>query len=91
MRGLPPPQLSFVYPPHLRLFNDGYELGWRALRERPARALSLAARKLRIFWSGAALGVTGFNFPLGLSGTRRAVDLLVPRRGGPRRRGGRSS
>jgi hypothetical protein len=81
VRGLPPPDLTFVYPPHLRLFNDGYGLGWQAVRARPADWLGLCARKLRIFWSGASLGAGGFNLPLGLGGVRRAVDLVVP--GGP--------
>jgi hypothetical protein len=79
--GLPPPQLSFVYPPHLALFNEGYTRGWDWIRASPGRFLALAARKLRIFWSGAALGFTGYNLPLGLSGTRRAVDLVVPESG----------
>jgi hypothetical protein len=79
--GLPPPQLSFVYPPHLALFNEGYARGWAWIRARPGLSLALAARKLRIFWSGAALGFTGYNLPLGLSGTRRAVDLVVPEPG----------
>jgi len=78
VQGLPPPDLSFTYPPHLRLFNEGYRLGWQAIRERPMDWIALGARKLWIFWSGASLGVTGFNLPLGLSGVRRAVDLVVP-------------
>lgn len=78
IRGLPPADLAFVYPPHVRLFNDGYRLGRQAIGERPGDWLALCARKLRIFWSGASLGAGGFNLPLGLGGTRRAVDLVVP-------------
>ncbi|HET9315485.1 MAG TPA: hypothetical protein VFQ51_07825, partial [Vicinamibacteria bacterium] len=78
VQGLPPPDLAFVYPPHLRLFNDGYRLGGQAIRERPGDWLALCARKLRIFWSGAALGVGGFELPLGQAGMRRAVDIAVP-------------
>jgi hypothetical protein len=78
VQGLPPADLAFVYPPHLRLFNDGYRLGWQAIRERPRDWLALCARKLRIFWSGAALGLGGFDLPLGQDGVRRAVDLVVP-------------
>ena len=59
--------------------NEGYGLGWRWLRARgPADALAHAGRKLRIFWSGAALGLTGWDLPLGLPRLRRAVDLAVP-------------
>ena len=34
VQGLPPPDLSFVYPPHVRLVNDGYALGM-AMAPRP--------------------------------------------------------
>jgi hypothetical protein len=78
VQGLPPPDLTFVYPPHLELFNDGYALGWREIRADPAAWLALGARKLRIFWAGASLGAGGFDLPLGLTGLRRAVDLVVP-------------
>jgi hypothetical protein len=78
VQGLPPADLAFVYAPHLRLFNEGYRLGWQAIRERPGDWLALCTRKLRVFWSGASLGATGFNLPLGTSGVRRAVDLVVP-------------
>jgi hypothetical protein len=78
VQGLPPADLTFVYPPHVRLYNDGYALGWQAIRERPSEWVRLCARKLRLFWSGASLGVGGFGLPVGLSGLRRAVDLVVP-------------
>jgi hypothetical protein len=79
VQGLPPPDLSFVYPPHVRLVNEGYAVGWTWLRARGAGgALAHAWRKLRIFWSGAALGLTGYDLPLGLPRLRRAVDLAVP-------------
>jgi hypothetical protein len=79
VQGLPPPDLAFVYPPHVRLVNEGYAIGWRWLRARgTAGAIAHAWRKLRIFWSGASLGFTGFDLPLGLPRLRRAVDLAVP-------------
>jgi hypothetical protein len=82
VQGLPPPDLSFVYPPHVRLVNEGYGLGWQWLRARGATgALAHAWGKLRLFWSGASLGVTGFDLPLGMPRVRRAVDLAVPDRG----------
>jgi hypothetical protein len=77
VRGLPPPDLALVYPPHLRLFNDGYALGGRWIAENPGSFAALAARKLGIFWAGAATGFTGYNLPLGWTGTRRAVDMQV--------------
>ena len=80
--GLPPGDLSFVYPAHLRLFNEGYSLGWRWIRENRSDFARLAVTKLSIFWAGAAMGFTGWNLPLGASGPRRAVDMVAPA-GGP--------
>ena len=76
--GLPPPELTFSYPPHLEIVNHGYRMGWQWILDHPTEYLALAASKLRIFLSGAALGFTGYNVPLGMSGTRRPVDLVVP-------------
>lgn len=80
--GLPPPDLSFVYPPHLRLVDDGYRIGWRWLAERGLGGAAVhLGRKLRLFWSGTALGLTGWDLPLGLPRLRRAVDIAVPEPG----------
>jgi hypothetical protein len=76
--GLPPAALTFTYPPHLQAVNHGYRLGWEWIRGHPLAALHLAGKKLSIFWEGAALGFGGSNFPLGLSGLRRPVDLITP-------------
>jgi hypothetical protein len=76
--GLPPPDLALTYPPHLEAVNHGYALGRRWIVNHPAAFARLAARKLAIFWSGASLGLTGWNLPLGLDGVRRPVDLAVP-------------
>jgi len=76
--GLPPPDLALTYPPHLEAVNEGYRMGWSWITSHPAAFARLAARKLATFWSGAALGVTGWNLPLGPDGVRRPVDLAVP-------------
>ena len=81
VQGLPPQDLSFTYPPHLRLYNEGYAIGLRWIRENPGAFARLTARKLAFFWDGAAMGFTGYNLPLGLSGLRRAVDFVVPEPG----------
>ncbi len=78
VRGLPPPELGFVYPPHLALLNDGYGEGWRWVRAHPGDALRLLHLKLRVFWAGAASGFTGRGLPLGLGGLRRPVDMVTP-------------
>lgn len=79
--GLPPPELALTYPPHLQIVNHGYRLGRDWILNHPGDYLSLAWNKLRIFWAGATLGLTGYNLPLGLSGVRRPVDLVVPDNG----------
>lgn len=76
--GLPPRNLALVYPPHACLVTDGYRHGWRSIRADPAAALRRAGESLRIFWSGAALGLTGRGLPLGLDGRRGPVDLAAP-------------
>jgi hypothetical protein len=78
VRGLPPERLTFVYPPHLELFNEGYAIGGRWIAEHPGDFVRLAAKKLAIFASGAAAGLTGGNLPMGLSGDRRPVDMVAP-------------
>jgi hypothetical protein len=78
IQGVPPPDLALAYPPHLRLFNEGYRVGWAWIAAEPGRFIRLSLKKLRSFWSGATLGLTGYNLPAGFSGTRRAVDMLVP-------------
>lgn len=75
--GLPPRDLTFTYPPHVALVNDGYAMGGRWLAADPARALRRAVERLGRFWAGAATMVTGYGLPAGLSGTRYAVDITV--------------
>jgi hypothetical protein len=76
--GLPPPELSLSYPPHLETLNHGYRLGWTWIREHPRDFLALAANKLRIFWAGISMGFTGYNLPVGLTGTRGTADMVIP-------------
>jgi hypothetical protein len=78
LAGPPPSQLALIYPPHLRLVNDGYRVGLGAIAADPGRFVRLAARKLAISWSGAASGVTGYGVPVGATGLRRAVDMVAP-------------
>ncbi len=79
--GLPPPDLSLVYPPHLALVNDGYRIGLDTIRSEPVAFGDLLLRKLRNFAAGAGLGITGYGFPAGIGGVRRAVDLATPQGG----------
>jgi hypothetical protein len=78
LAGLPPPDLSFYYPPHVELVTNGYRLGSEWIRSNPGAFAHRALEKLDILWQGAALGWTGYDLPWGMNGTRRAVDLAVP-------------
>lgn len=78
VRGLPPHDLSFTYPPHLRMVNHGYAMGWRHIAENPGTTWRRSVERLRIFWSGVALGIGGYDLPLGTDGLRRRADLAVP-------------
>ena len=77
-----PGTFFFDWPVHLEAFNHGIGLGWRWIAGHPDAFVRRVMEKLAIFWDGASLGFTGYNIPGGLTGTQRAVDLLVPR-GGP--------
>ncbi len=79
--GLPPPDLTLTYPAHLEIVNHGYALAGRWIAENPRDFLRLAVAKLDIAADGATLGLGGYNLPLGLSGVRRRVDLVVPEGG----------
>ena len=76
--GLPPPELTLSYPPHLEIVNHGYRLGWDWIRHHPGDFVSLVMSKVQRFWSGMTMGFSGYNLPLGLFGTRGVVDLVVP-------------
>lgn len=65
------------FPPHLQALNHGYALGLDWLMSHPGDAARLLWRKLQFFWQGAATGLGGFNLPMGLSGTRRQVDMVT--------------
>jgi len=69
--------LRFNYPPHNEALNHGYRLGLERWWADPGWALSLMANKLVIAWRGVAMGVGGYNAPLGMSGVREAVDITV--------------
>lgn len=78
INGLPPPDLTLSYPPHLEALNHGYRLGLDWLLEHPGDFAALALKKLSRFWAGISMGFTGYNLPLGLSGTRGIADMVVP-------------
>ena len=79
--GLPPPDLALTYPAHLEIVNHGYGLAGGWIVDHPRDFARLVGRKLELAASGVTLGLGGYNVPLGLSGVRRRVDLVVPESG----------
>jgi hypothetical protein len=80
----PPPQghvsvndFAFANPRHLRLYQEGYWIGWNYLRSNPRAASALLWKKLTIFVAGLASGFGPTNAPLGNAGTRRPVDQFT--------------
>ena len=44
----------------------------------PLDATALLTNKLDLFWNGVTMGFTGYGFPVGVSGIRNSVDIVVP-------------
>ena len=70
--------LALSYPPHIRMINRGYEMGWQKITEDPGRWFRMVLAKLDQTWAGAAHGLGGSALPLGMSGVRRKVDIVTP-------------
>jgi hypothetical protein len=77
-------ELNLAYPPHLDALRRGYTLGLQELASDPGAALARLAKKLGHAAEGAGGGLGAAGLPLGLSGTRRAVDLATPQHLGAR-------
>jgi hypothetical protein len=72
-----PKQLALSYPPHLRIVNEGYELGIENILGSPGSWLGIVFEKLSRFWAGAASGLGGYALPIGMSGIRYRVDVVT--------------
>ncbi len=73
-------KLLLFHPEHRRFLTRGYQMGLRSLWFDPGRAVALVGKKLTISWRAMSLGWTAGNFPAGLHGVRRPVDLFAPHR-----------
>jgi hypothetical protein len=62
------------------LYIHGYRRGWSSLLDDPPAAAALLARKLALASDAHALGFGLSNWPGGLAGTRRPVDVFTPDR-----------
>jgi hypothetical protein len=70
--------LDLTNPQHLRYFLHGYAIGWSYIRGHPADFVRLVLRKWGIFFEACKLGWTQWDWPGGLDGIRRRVDVFVP-------------
>ncbi|MCI0630538.1 MAG: hypothetical protein L0Y44_07790 [Phycisphaerales bacterium] len=77
----PEPKLLLGRPDHLRLINDGYSVGLGYIKSDPGAWLANVGRKLSNFVDGIALGFTSLNWPIGLEGVRRPIDMIAPEPG----------
>jgi hypothetical protein len=71
-------QLDLSCPAIYDLFVHGYRIGLTWIAENPGRAAALLARKASMTAGVLALGYFDNDFPAGVDGTRRRVDLLDP-------------
>jgi len=65
---------------HADLYVHGYRRGWSFLVGDPPAAAALFARKIALASDAHALGFGLSNWPGGLKGTRRPVDVFTPAR-----------
>lgn len=69
------------YPPHLEIINHGYRIGLARMWANPGRTAWLIGQKLLIAWRGCATGIGSYALPLGMSGVREPVDMVVAEHG----------
>ena len=65
------------YPPHLDVFVHGYRRGFEELAADPFGALQRLWQKACYAVDGATGGLGGAALPIGLSGVRPSVDLVI--------------
>ena len=69
-------------PAQRRIYIHGYALGLRWLWDHPGKATRLMLAKVNRWLDGFRLGWGLSNWPGGLDGVRRPVDLFIPKRTG---------
>jgi hypothetical protein len=70
--------LDFTDPQHLEFILHGDRIAWGWIRQNPGDFLQLVGRKWTLFLSAWKLGWTQWNWPGGLDGLRRPVDVFLP-------------
>jgi dolichyl-phosphate-mannose-protein mannosyltransferase len=75
------PTLDLKDPQHLEFILHGDRLAWTWMRENPGDFGRLLLRKWALFFSAWKLGWTQWDWPGGLTGVRRPVDVFSPASG----------
>jgi hypothetical protein len=73
--------LDLTDPQHLEFVLHGGRVAWSWIREHPGDFGWLVLRKQRLFFSAWTLGWTQWDWPGGLNGVRRPVDVFTPESG----------
>ena len=71
------PTFAFSFPPHNRVFVDGWRVGWGYIKDDPRTWLRNVGRKFQRFADGVTCGFGAANLPLDRSGVREPVDMFV--------------
>ena len=74
------PRLELTNPEHLSWILHGDRLAREWIAAHPGEFARLVGRKWRLYFGALKLGWTQWNWPGGLTGVRRPVDLFVPDR-----------
>jgi hypothetical protein len=70
--------LDLTDPEHLRFLLHGDRMAWDWVMSNPGAAGRLLLRKWSLFFTAWKLGWTQWDFPGGLTGLRRPVDVFTP-------------
>lgn len=72
------PGLDLKDPQHVEFILHGDRMAWTWIRENPGDFVRLVGRKWALVSEAWMLGWTQFDWPGGLDGHRRPVDMFVP-------------
>lgn len=72
------PGLDLRDPQHVEFLRHGDRMAWEWARDNPADFVLLVGRKWKLVSEAWTLGWTQWNWPGGLTGKRRPVDVFVP-------------
>lgn len=70
--------LDLTDPQHLEFILHGDRLAWDWIRKNPGDFARLVGAKWKLFFSAWTLGWTQWDWPGGLKGVRRPVDVFTP-------------